>query len=258
MKTSERAALKYLGNTYATNESGPVLVVGYEGYKRVLVRFEDGTETYCRSGDLLNGEVWNPMQPSKFGKGFFGQGPHLHSINKVTTKEYSTWSGIFYRLFDEKALQRKPTYREVGVVQDWYNFQEYGEWCQWQKGFKNDGWQLDKDLINKGSKEYGPENCCWVPREVNMSLIDQKGQRGDLPIGVTTAGWKGRGGKFRAQWCEGNGQLYSPVLNSVMACFEIYKENKERYMQSLGEKWSGIIDERAEHALRTFKVSLDD
>lgn len=256
MQNTERAALKYVGNTYDTNESGPVVVIGYEGYKKVLVKFIDGTETYCRSGDLLNGEVWNPMQPSKFGRGFFGQGPHLHSIGKVTTKEYSTWGGIFYRLFDEKALERKPTYKEVGIVQDWYNFQEYAEWCQWQKGFKNEGWQLDKDLINKGSKEYSPENCCWVPREVNMALISQKKQRGSLPIGVTTAGHRML--KYRAQWCEGSGQQYSPIMTDPMACYEIYKKNKERYMHSLAAKWAGLIDERAEYALSVFEVDIND
>lgn len=256
MKHIQKAALKYVGNTYSTNQSGDVKVVGYEGYKRVEVEFEDGTKTYCRSGDLLNGEIWNPMQPSKYGRGFFGQGPHKYyekEGSKKTSKEYAYWTGIFYRCFNERALELKPSYKDVDVCKEWDNFQEFAEWCQWQKGFRNENWQLDKDLINGKAKVYSPENCCFVPREINMSLILQERKRGLLPIGVTSTGRK-----FRAQWCDGEGQKYSPVLSDPIECFEIYKYNKEKYMISLADKWAGLIDERAEHSLRTYKVHLDD
>lgn len=258
MRNSEKAALRYIGNSYDTNESGVVTVVGYEGHKKVLIRFQDDTEIYCRAGDLLNGEVWNPMQPSSYNGSFFGQGPYMYykEGTRKKSKEYGYWTGIFYRCFNEKALARKPSYRDVSVCQEWHNFQEFAEWCQWQVGFENEDWQLDKDLIGKKSKLYGPENCCFVPREINMALVLQERSRGQLPIGVTAAGNKGS--KYRAQWCDGTGQKYSPVLSDPMQCFYIYKENKENYMKSLAKKWSGQIDERAEYSLQTYVVSLDD
>lgn len=247
-----KTASKYLGNVYPTNSEGDVLVVGYEGYKKVLVKFSDGTQTYCRAADLLNGEVWNPNRPRLYGVGFFGQGPHIHG-GKRAKREYRCWRSMMERCYSERYQQQKPTYGECSVDTQWANFQEFAEWCQWQVGFDK-GWHLDKDILIKGNKIYSPDACVFVPNEVNCVINMQKSTRGLLPVGVTYA----QQGKYRAQWQEGGVQRYSPVMSDPMKCFKIYKENKERVVKNLAEKWKGLIDDRVYYSLMSFEVLVDD
>lgn len=46
----------------------------------------------------------------------------------------------------------------------WSTYEEFREWHS-----KNyvPGWELDKDLLVPGNKEYGPETCRYIPRCLN-------------------------------------------------------------------------------------------
>lgn len=248
-----RGSNRYLGNTYKTNSHGDVKVVGYECATKILVRFQDGTEVFCRGGDLMNGEVWNPNEPSVAGRGYFGQGPHRHGAGKNADREYRAWKGMFTRCYDDKYQEQKPTYIGCSVDPQWYNFQEFAEWCQWQIGFKHN-WHLDKDILKKGNKIYSPEFCVFVPNEVNCVLNSQKRSRGDYPIGVTF----NASGKYRAQWQEGGIQRYSKTVSDYMVAYQIYKQNKERVVKDVAERWKGLVDERVYTALMNFEVNVDD
>lgn len=251
---SKRAAERYLGKTFQTKSFGDVLVVGYEGANKILIQFEDGNTSYCRGGDLKNGEVFNPFHKTRYGRGFFGIGPHLHTVNKKTTKEYSHWNSIFYRCYDPKYHASKPTYIGCEVDTQFYCFQEFAEWCQWQVGFKEHDWQLDKDIIDRTNRVYRPDLCVFVPNEINCLINNQKSSRGDYPIGVTFTS----NGKFRAQWQENGVQQYSRVYSNPMICFEIYKENKERVIKEVATKWAKLVDERVYLALMSHEVHIDD
>lgn len=253
-KHSEQAGRKYLGTMYPTNSFGFVEVIGYEGFKKVLIKFEDGNTAYCRSGDLLNGEVLNPWHKSRYGVGFLGVGPHKHSVNRKTTKEYSVWNSIHFRSYDEKYHDQKPTYIGCSVDPQFANFQEFAEWCQWQVGFKNENWQLDKDILDRKNKVYCPDLCVFVPNELNCLINNQVSSRGDFPIGVTFTA----NGKFRTQWQEDGIQQYSKVYNDPMTCFEIYKENKERVIKKVTSKYLGLVDERVYLTLMSHEVHIDD
>ena len=251
---NKKVAEKYLGRTYPTKLYGDATVVGYEGANRVLIMFADGSTNYCRSGDLKNGEVINPMQPTRSGLGFFGIGPHKHSLNRKVSREYKHWGSMYQRCYDEKFQKKSHTYTGCSVDPQWYNFQEFAEWHHWQKGSERDGWHLDKDIIKKGNRVYSPEFCVLVPSEVNNLLQTNKLSRGDLPIGVTFA----QNGKFRAQWQENGIQQYSLVHTDVVTCFSIYKENKERVVKEVANKWAGQIDERVYLTLMAYEVNIND
>lgn len=251
---SQFAADRYMGKTFQTNFFGNVKVTGYESAKKILIEFEDGNTSYCRGGDLRNGEVYNPFQPTKFGRGFFGVGPYLHSVKKKVTHEYSVWASIFKRCYDSKYHNQKPTYIDCSVDSQWYNFQEFAEWCQWQIGFKNQNWQLDKDIINRSNKLYCPDLCVFVPNQLNCLINNQESSRGEYPIGVTFTA----NGKFKAQWQEDGIQQYSKVHDNPKICFEIYKENKERVIKKVTSKYAGLVDDRVYNALMSHEVSVND
>lgn len=83
-------------------------------------------------------------------------------------------------------VQRKqPTYIGCSVHPDFIKFQDFATWCQTQIGFRNDGWDLEKDILVQGNKVYGPDTCCFVPHCINGVLTHIQSNQGVYPSGVS-------------------------------------------------------------------------
>lgn len=98
------------------------------------------------------------------------------------------WGNLTKRCKSGGSYQKdRPSY--VGVENKFENNQLFIEWCQDQFGYMHKDetgkfWQLDKDLLVIGNREYSPETCCFVPHRINMILNTSKALRGQWPIGV--------------------------------------------------------------------------
>lgn len=113
-----------------------------------------------------------------------------------TCPYYTTWLHLLKRCYNEKALKRRPSYAECYVCDDWLMFSNFKSWMQTQDWEDK---QLDKDLLFRGNKVYGPDTCVFVTLEVNNFILEgneQKKRAQVLPMGVTKI--KGSG-KFLAQ-----------------------------------------------------------
>ena len=142
------------------------------------------------------------------------------------------------------------TYSTRFTLTRWNN-----EWCRQQIGFKEDNFELDKDLLATGSKSYGEDSCVFLPKEINTAIIKQNKKRGDFPIGVT---YHKNTGNFVAQLSTTTGRKHVGAFNSVTDAFAAYKKAKEAYLVELAEKWKGKIDNRAYDALINYEVYIDD
>lgn len=71
------------------------------------------------------------------------------------------------RCYSEDNLKRSPTYRGCFVATEWHNFQIFCEW--YLNNYPKDGkkYQLDKDILFEGNKEYSPEKCMFVTHRDN-------------------------------------------------------------------------------------------
>lgn len=144
-------------------------------------------------------------------------------------------------------------YTDVTADPQWYNFQEFAEWCQWQHGFKRD-WHLDKDLLVKGNKVYSPDACVFLPPEVNCFMVKRKSKRGDLPIGVSMIG------TTIVARC-GNKLGFNPYLGSFDTpedAFYAFKVRKEYIANLLAEKYKPELDTIAYAALAAYTVDITD
>lgn len=79
--------------------------------------------------------------------------------------------------------QRKAAYNGCDIHPDFIYYQNFAEWCNAQIGFGKVGFQLDKDILVPGNRTYGPDTCCFVPRRINLLMI-QNG-KGVYPMGVS-------------------------------------------------------------------------
>jgi len=89
------------------------------------------------------------------------------------------------RCYSSDYHRRQPTYKGVTVCDEWHNFQVFGDW--YDKQYKEDDWQLDKDLLSGSKKIYSPDTCVFIPRELNNFLMRDK-RNGDYPTGVQRGG----------------------------------------------------------------------
>ena len=101
---------------------------------------------------------------------------------RVTCPFYKVWHNMLERCYSAKYQVKQPTYTGCSVVKEWLTFSNFRDWMT-QEDWEDK--QLDKDLIHRGNKVYGPDACCFIPSQLNSLLNDCAAQCGPQPQGVT-------------------------------------------------------------------------
>lgn len=256
--TPKAVTNKWVGQDFETNNCGKCKVVEYLGYGKVVVEFDkSGHHITCRVSHLQRGNVRDPYFPTVYSKGYIGVG----RFNRADKKEYRLWEGMLFRCYNKKSRTKNPSYENVEVCEDWLNFQNFAEWCHNQdfftgKDIEGRSYQLDKDILVKGNKIYSPENCCFVPQEVNAFLTSRKSCRGKYPVGVQ---FEKETGRFRALMSGGTGKTkHLGRFSTPEEAFLKYKFVKEGLFKELAGKWKGKIDDRVYQALSNYSVDITD
>lgn len=93
---------------------------------------------------------------------------------------YHVWSCLLGRLYSKRKTRMR-NYSDCTLYNDWYLLSNFHGWfyANWIKG-----WYLDKDILIKGNREYGPDTCRFIPDYLNTLLTDCAAARGEWPIGV--------------------------------------------------------------------------
>ena len=173
---------------------------------------------------------------------------------KKNKHEYNLWIGMLTRCYSEKTRALNKTYEGCEVDDFFLHYSNFYEWCNEQIGFK-DGFELDKDLLNKGNRIYSPNNCLFLPKSLNTALTRRQNHRGKYLIGVTfdknRKRFASRMGFFGKVKTLGN-------YKTELEAFNAYKAAKEAYLKELAEKWKSEIDPRAYDALINYQVEMTD
>lgn len=242
------------GDIFPTN-GGDVEVLERIDCNTIRVRFLDGGfEKTVAGKELRNGCIANPYSRDVYGIGFHGAGNFVPSLKGRHAKAYRAWTGVLQRASGSSTfLSANPTYVGCTVSAEWHSFQKFAEWYYNQKGC-DENFDVDKDLLFKGNKHYGPEECVLLPRCINSFMVSNNASRGDLPLGVS----KHHDG-VRAQCQLGKGKKYiGKKAKSVESAWHEYKTVKESYAKELAEKWRDKIDPRAYEALMNYTVEITD
>lgn len=224
---------------------------------RIEVRFlETGFTTVATKGAVRAGLVKDPLVPNIFGIGFYGDGRHSNFVDKqISAKALEYWNTMFKRCYCPKVQASHPSYIGCAVSSEWHDFQNFLNFfidfeC------KASGWELDKDLLVKGNKVYGPDTCVFIPREINGLLKTNSSRRGELPIGVAV--YKPTG-KFQARCRDASGkQITVGFYDTPEEAFDAYKLFKEKVVIEKATFWRYKLCPSAYQALMNFTVSLED
>lgn len=193
-----------------------------------------------------------------FNKGYIGE---EISNNYTQTISYNYWYAMLRRVYSEKQLKLKPTYKQVEVCEEWLNYTNYKQW--FDKNYytiQDQQMELDKDILDKGNKIYCPEKCIFVPHNINSLFTKSNKARGDLPIGVY---FKKKNNKYCSQ-CNTitkEGKRYNAYLglfNTPEEAFYAYKTFKENYIKEVADEYRDRIPQNLYEAMYRYEVKITD
>ena len=145
------------------------------------------------------------------------------------------------------------------VCDKWLNFQNFAEW--FYKNYyeiDNEAMCLDKDILHKGNKIYGPETCIYCPKSINGLFVKCDSIRGECPIGVN----KLPNGRFRAYHhiYINNKRIikHLGVFDTPEEAFNIYKQAKEKYIKQVADSYKYKIPKKLYDAMYNWKVEITD
>lgn len=113
--------------------------------------------------------------------------------------------------------------------------------------------QLDKDILVRGNKVYGPTFCRFVPQAINKLLLDCGASRGQYRQGVS---WDKRYKKFRACIRRLNGPEHIGYFTTEVDAFTAYKTEKEKWIKVQADHYFslGQIDKDVHTALHNWTI----
>lgn len=166
------------------------------------------------------------------------------------TQAYKIWKHLLMRCYDKKFQGKHRSYMDCQMSDDWLKFSSFKYWFD---SHYVEGWDIDKDVILKGNKLYSASTCCFLPHEINGTLAKSDKKRGECPIGVTK-----HGHGYRAYCVENGVRINLGTFKDKNTAFLAYKNEKERYLKILADKYKNMLEPRAYEALCNYKVEVTD
>lgn len=238
-----------VGERWRTNQGCWIEIVEALSNGNCLIKFleYDVDNHTVKYSNIKSGSVKNPFCPSLCNTGYTGS-----FYNTVPKKVRKLWEAIIGRCYNINK-DDYIFYGAKGVIvhESWHNLQIFATWY-----YKNheDGWDLDKDILQKGNKIYSPETCCFVPQEINKLFVKNNKIRGKYPIGIR----KHKNGKYEARLSKSGKSYYLGLFYTPEEAFQAYKTEKEEYIKEMADEWRGQITEPCYEAMYVYQVEITD
>ena len=248
--------MKHVGDTYKTNGYGNLVITKYVDTNEVHVKFVDtGYETVSCICNIKTGRVKDKSLPTVHGVGIVGE--EVTKVNGKQCRVYGVWCAMIQRCYDEKFLQRHPTYKGCSVSDNFKYYPYFKDWYNRQIGSEEENWQLDKDILIKDNKLYSEDTCVFVPHRINSLITKRAADRGNYPLGVH--GIFGRSERFCSQCSNNTGkQKRLGRFKTAQEAFQAYKTYKEALIKQVANEYKEQLDYRVYEALMNYEVNEND
>lgn len=172
---------------------------------------------------------------------------------KVTKKSYSVWRGMLDRCYDERFQDQYPSYKGCFVCNEWLFYSNFEIWYNKNIPDKANRWELDKDILIQGNKEYSPDTCCFVPQEINSMFTFSNSARGKYPLGVLFSKNKM---SFQVSIRKDREVIKKEGFLTAKDAYLWYLEKKKEHIQEKADKakQEGLISNKVYQAILNFKV----
>lgn len=243
----------YIGEVFTSTKGQQFEIVEYVKAIKVKIRFltEPYYEGWSNVSSIRRGNVKNPYYRGVYGIGFIGEGPYKSKNGNVSDEAYNRWKNMLARCYDGATKIKLAAYEGCTVHPHWHNFQNYAEWF-YKNPFYTFGWNVDKDLLIFGNREYGPHTCVLLPPAIN-SALQMRGDKADgLPHGVKVNSSCSH--LFEASSSVFDKKHYIGLYPTVEEAYAAYKSFRENHVKSLVLNYQGKIDPVVYEKLMNFKV----
>lgn len=243
-----------------TNRVGTqMVIIDYNRKDNIIVEFQDDHKYQIKTTyqNFIKGCVNNPYDKLVYNIGYVGEGKYNR---KYDSKIYNTWYSMISRCYDPYLLNVKnPTYRDCTVDEKFHCLQDFGKWYEINYyEIPNEIMCLDKDILIKNNKRYGPDTCIFVPQEIN-ALIVKSYRKGNLPLGVC---YHKKHDKYIATCSTFNDNKKKVITigyyDNPINAFEAYKQFKENYIKIVADKYKDKIPEKLYVALYNYEIKIND
>ena len=229
-------------------------IIKYKNARHIDVKFENGYTTYDREyKEFKKGRIKDLYYPEIYSIGYVGE--------KYSHKDYpyfyNKWQSMLERCYDEKSLNKHPTYKGCTVCDEWKSFSIFCEWClNNYYSIDNEEMHLDKDILIKNNKIYSPKTSIFVPQRINKLLLKHNNARGKYLIGVT---FSKTNNKYIARCnIDKNNRKIIGCYDTELEAFNAYKLFKEKYIKQVADKYKTKIPQKLYNALYNYKVEITD
>lgn len=234
---------------YVSSKGQKFKIINYVNSVNIDIKFDDDTIVYGKHmSSIKSGKVTNPNFPSICKFGYIGLGKYTQTNN---SKFYKIWASMLSRCYDNRVHKLYPKYTDCTVDEKWHNFQVFAEWCA---NNYTEGFVLDKDILVKGNKIYGPATCCFIPAEINLLFTKSEKTRGNCPIGVTET----KNLQYCAKMNKFGKSINLGTFNTIERAFNMYKINKEFYYQQMANKFKNVLPEHVYKSIINYKIEITD
>ena len=196
-----------------------------------------------------------------FGVAYVGNTTVKNLQTHKDKESYKCWYHMIRRCYENKDT----SYKDCSVCEEWLCYANFEKWYEdnyWECG--SETMHLDKDILKHGNRIYSPNNCIFVPKDINMLFVKQKNKRiNNLPIGV----------KLDSSTLTRDKQLYvariSKKNKTVTICrtidpitaFNSYKVEKENYIKEVADEYKSKYPNfpiKLYEAMYKWEVSIND
>ena len=216
----------------------------------------------------IHGGFWqNPSEHAR-GRGCPLCAKEVMSIKKRKDKIYNVatydiyvddkniqkiWHRMLDRCYSPYYQKRNPSYIGCRVCDEWLLFSNFYKWVLSPLSGYKKGYHLDKDILVKGNKVYGPETCCFVPSEINemFTHTNKKLRKGYVIV---------KNNKFYVRVYQGGKYLRGKVFEDENDALKFYKDTKEYNIKNIATKYfqEHKINEIVYNALMNYQVEISN
>ena len=224
-------------------------VIQYIDATTIVVKFlSTGYELTTKMDALRSGGFRDPYHPHIYGVGYMGI-----KYEGVDSRQYRIWTSMLRRCYDDKSNGKDITYADCSVEEYFHSFENFYDFVTPLKGF-NLGYEMDKDLLVKGNREYSRETITFLPKIINLAIQGSKRglKQDDLPAGVF---YRKDTNKYRAISGEYGKLVHCGQYDNPMDAFHAYKASKEKYLKRLAEEYRDTLELRAYDALMQYEIN---
>lgn len=195
----------------------------------------------------------------KAGEGFyygFGSVDVKRGMPGKYSFSYEAWSSLLKRCFDKKC-KRHHYYKDCTVDERFKEFHDFDAWARQQIGYGVPGFQLDKDILVKGNRHYGPDTCVFIPQDLNVVVHGKHKKKHSTPAGVRVEDRRPIV-RFVAKIGINGRTINLGTFDTPELAFLAYKAAKEERIKEVAEQWKSKIDPRTYLALMSRVVEIED